>query len=183
MDCLLGPHTTTTWWLWTLCDPLRVPWNSSHQENNVSWFLVDELWVRANVLCILFFVIVYLCNQLFSGFSLELWGWEPVIYISTIGTCCTLLWCSWETCALSLGHSILPTASPRFVPQFCCLLLDMSELDITLLHIYIFRAIWEFAQSRDCVVASSPDHSQILSGEGLVPILCHGLEMVDSVST
>ena len=40
------------------------------------------------------------------------------------------------------------------------------------------------------ILASSPGHSQILSrsrgeksGEGLVPILCHGPEMVDSVST
>ena len=44
-----------------------------------------------------------------------------------------------------------------------------------------------YANSRN-VVASSPGHSQILSrshgeksGEGLVPILCHGPEIVDSV--
>ena len=40
------------------------------------------------------------------------------------------------------------------------------------------------------ILASSPGHSQILSrsrgeksGEGLIPVLCHGPEMVDSVST
>ena len=45
------------------------------------------------------------------------------------------------------------------------------------------------ADSAD-TVASSPGHSQILShshgeksGEGLVPLLRHGTEMVDSVST
>ena len=43
---------------------------------------------------------------------------------------------------------------------------------------------------RTIVLASSPGHSQILSrsrgeksGEGLVPLLRHGPEMVDSVST